>query len=72
MRRQPQTPIEKAIAEAKGEPRNPRQAKYVAKRNMVGMRRVSVWVPAERAEEIHDVARGWVAEFLNIEGKPHD
>lgn len=54
------TPIERAIA---GEPQE-RQARYMAKRAKQGLTRVAVWVPVERIEELHEVARGMVAAHL--------
>lgn len=69
MRRQPQTPIEKAIAHSAGEVRNPRQAKYVAKRNTVGLKRIAVWLPNEAVEEFQRGAREAVKRHLSMQGE---
>lgn len=60
------TPIEMAIAATHGDTR---QARYMAKRKQAGLIRVAVWCPAEREEELKDVARRWVAAHTGIEGE---
>jgi hypothetical protein len=69
VRRQPQTPIEKAIAQAAGEVRNPRQAKYVAKRNTVGLKRIAVWIPNEHVADFQQSAREAVKRHLSMQGE---
>lgn len=52
---QKRTPIERAIDAANGVP--DRQARYVAKQNTNGLKRIAVWVPIERAEEFKRQAK---------------
>jgi hypothetical protein len=61
------TPIEKAIAATHGVPLEDRQARYVAKRNKVGLVRVAVWVPTERADELKTAARNMVAAHVGMQ-----
>lgn len=58
------TPIERAIA---GEPLD-RQSRYVARLRKRGVKRVSVFVPEARADELRALARSWVAEQLRDDG----
>jgi hypothetical protein len=57
------TPIEIAIDATHG---IDRQTKYVAKRKKIGLTRVAVWVPTERAEELKSAARDMVAAHIGI------
>lgn len=69
MRPRRRTPIEIAIDQADG---LDRQAKYIARRNLVGLRRIAVWVPNEDVEEFKRMAREAVNRHLGVETQTDD
>lgn len=67
VRRKRRTPIEIAIDRAGGTPVNERQAKYVAKRQLVGLRRIAIWVPEAEVADFRARAQAAVVAHCNVE-----
>lgn len=55
------TPLERFAETGKSD----RHAAFYARRLAAGLARVTVWVPAERAEDLRKLAADWVGDRLD-------